>query len=189
MGNFYTNITLKTTDSQRIATTLSQARRTALISPADRGFTVVFDEASEKQDVEVLGSLAIDLSRSCACPAIAVLNHDDDVLMYWLYDRGELVDEYNSDPAYFDDAGEPTPSGGDPTILAETLGVSISPGTLDRVLRTPAADDDAFAFATDRHREFVSALGLPDFAVGTGYTYLEEGEAPPGLEISTLRRV
>ena len=189
MGSFYTNITLKTADSEHVASALKQARRAALIAPAENGYTVVFDEASEKQDVEVLQSLATHLSRSCGCPAIAILNHDDDVLMYWLYKSGELLDEYNSDPAYFDDAQEPAPSGGDWGSLSQAFGVTVDQGDLERVLRTAASEDDAFAFATDRHRELASALGLPASAVGTGYTYLEEGEAPPGLEITALRRV
>jgi len=189
MGSFYTNITLKTGDDDRVVTALKQARRRALVAPAEKGYTVIFDEASEKQDVEVLQSLANHLSRTCSCPALAILNHDDDVLMYWLYNGGELLDQYNSDPGYFDEAEGSTPTGGDGRTLSETLASKGDQGTIDRVLRTPADEDDAFAFATDRHRELVSILGLPESAVGTGFAYLEEGEAPPGLEIASLRRV
>src|SRR5688572_11505292 len=101
MGSFYTNITLGTTDIDRVEAAMRQARRAALIAPPDEKCTVVFDEASEKQDIEILGALAMHLSRACSCPALAVLNHDDDVLVYLLYDAGELVDEYNSAPSYF----------------------------------------------------------------------------------------
>src|SRR5512145_1386274 len=103
MGSFYTNIAVKTTDTDCVETVLRQARRAGLIAPPDHGCTVVFDEASEKQDIEVLQALAAHLSRACKCPALAVLNHDDDVLLYLLYEAGELVDEYNSAPSYFDE--------------------------------------------------------------------------------------
>jgi len=191
MGSFYTNITARTGDLDRVATAVREVRRTALIAPPAGGAVVVFDQASEGQDVEVLKALAAHLSRACACSTIAVMNHDDDVLIYFLYDRGALKDEYNSAPGYFDPDGaaDDPPSGGDVKRLLSVLGGQGSAAALDRILHTSAGDDDAFAFATDRHRELAVALGLPEFAAGAGYDYLEAGEIPEGVDVDALVRV
>lgn len=191
MGSFYTNITLKTADTDGVVTAVRQAGRTALIAPPENGATVVFDEASEQQDVEVLRDLAQHLARACKCPALAILNHDDDVLVYLLYDAGKLVDEYNSAPGYFDSDGDPDapPTGGDAERLAEAFGVPDRAGDVERILRTGGTDDDEFIFAMDRHRALAMALELPEAAVGTGFNYLEEGELPEGMDVAALRRV
>lgn len=120
MGSFYTNITLKTADTDRVLDALRQAQRAALVSAPEHGYTVVFDEASESQEPEVLKALATRLSRSCACPALAILNHDDDVLLYFLYERGQLADEYNSAPSFFEEDADPgtPPLGGDANRLS-----------------------------------------------------------------------
>jgi hypothetical protein len=192
MGSFYTNITLRTTDIEAVAAALRDGRRTALIAPPDRGCTVVYDRASEEQDIEALQALAMQLSRACACPALAVLNHDDDLFLYSLYDGGKLVDEYNSGPGYFadeGDGGDTGPSGGDAGRLARTFQALDRAATVERILRAPSDAGDGYVFATDRHRDLVQALGLPAAAVGTGYAYLEQGELPDGLDASRLRRV
>jgi len=191
MGSFYTNITLKTTDTDRVEAAVRQARRVALIAPPDHGCTVVFDEASESQDTEVLQALAMHLSRACKCPALAVLNHDDDLLAYLLYDGGKLVDDYNSAPSYFDEAADPgaPPTGGDAQRLSTIFGVSARAADVERILRAPTGTDDGFVFATERHHELTEVLGIPGFAAGTGYNYVEEGEVPDGLDAAALRRV
>ena len=80
MGNFYTNITLRGPDQAAVATFLRQARRAAYVAPRHAGGTTVYDERCEAQDPQLLGELATALSRHFACPALAVLNHDDDIL-------------------------------------------------------------------------------------------------------------
>jgi hypothetical protein len=191
MGSFYTNITLRTTDTEHVAAALRQARRAALIAPPIRGCTVVYDEASEKQDIKVLQALATHLSRACVCPTLAVLNHDDDVFMYLLCEGGKVVDEYYSAPNYFDDDADPDapPTGGDADRLSMMFGVPGRAPDVERILRAPSGTDDRFVFATDRHRELAGVLRLPSSAVGAGYTYLEEGELPDGLDMSAVRRV
>ncbi|HSL71334.1 MAG TPA: hypothetical protein VK864_13890 [Longimicrobiales bacterium] len=189
MGNFYTNITLRTTDTDRVVDAVRQANRIALITPPDLACTVVFDQASESQDQKVLQRLASHLSAECHCAALAVINHDDDILMYFLYENGKLVDEYNSAPTYFlRHARAKTPKGGNAERLCAAFGVPDQEADIERILRIPP-DADSFIFELDRHQKLVDALGLPASAVGTGYTYLEQGELPEGLELSMLRRV
>ena len=91
MGNFYTNYTLRGPTQQAVASAL--AGRAALVSPSRNGCVVAFDAATE-QDIDAAGNLAKDLSHRLQCAVLAVSNHDDDILWYRLYDRGQLLDEY-----------------------------------------------------------------------------------------------
>ncbi len=46
-----------------------------------------------------------------ACPAIRLSIYDSDVFWYVLYDRGEVIDAYDSAPGYFNSPGQ-APQGG-----------------------------------------------------------------------------
>ena len=117
MGNFYTNYALPGVTQSTVAAAL--AGRPALVSPAVNNVVVVFDDQSDSQDTEVINALAVELSAKCKCPVLATMNHDDDVLWYGLFTDGELADECNSCPGYFDDSVESEgPSGGDAAKLA-----------------------------------------------------------------------
>jgi hypothetical protein len=187
MGNFYTNYTLRGPSQQAVAASL--AGRAAFVTPAQNGCVVVFDEGSEAQNLEAIADLAARLSRELGCPVLAVLNHDDDILWYQLYLSGELADEYDSSPGYFDSSGEPAdPAGGDARKLCNAFGAG-NVGEVERVLRKSALDEDRYVFAVERHADLARALGISLFGVGTGYHYVIEGELPEGLDEHDLVRV
>jgi hypothetical protein len=50
-------------------------------------------------------------------------------------------------------------------------------------------EGDDYTFAFMRHGALCAALNLPEWAVGVGYRYLEEGDFPDGLSEENLRRV
>jgi hypothetical protein len=186
MGNFYTNYTVRRASQQEVASAL--AGRAAMVTPESNGCVVVFDEQSDEQDPTKIAELASGLSRDLSCAVLAVLNHDDDVLRYQLYEKGELTDEYDSSPGYFDPAGKPSsPAGGDPQRLCSAFGASdmIAVG---RVLRKSALDKDGYVFAIQRHFDLVRALGIPSFGVGTSYGGFEYDEYPEGLSPDDLVR-
>src|SRR5256885_10876113 len=87
MGSFYTNITLRTTQQFAVIDALKAQHRDAFVSRAENGCVVVCDRETEEQDIEELNSLASSLSGTFRCPALAVLNHDDDVLVCTLHDK------------------------------------------------------------------------------------------------------
>jgi hypothetical protein len=166
MGSFYTNISLKGPDQEQLVNHLNGIRRRTFVSPTINGVTVVFDEESESQDDAILTELATELSRKFDCVALAVLNHDDDVLWYQLCQSGKLTDEYNSSPNYFD-GGYAAPSGGDAAKLCAAFGVEQARmAVVARTLR------GSYVFAVERHQELAEALSLSPFAVGIGYNYL-----------------
>src|SRR5256886_1312319 len=133
MGNFYTNYTLRGPSQKAVATAL--AGRSAIVTPAQDGCVVVFDEQSDDQDPEVITELASQLSRKLCCPVLAVLNHDDDIFWYQLYLSGELADEYDSSPGYLNPSAKPSaPAGGDAQKLCSAFGVD-SVAEVEGILR------------------------------------------------------
>ena len=187
MGNFYTNYTLRGPSQQAVAGAL--AGRSAIVTPAQDGCVVVFDEQSDDQDSAVITELASRLSREFRCPVLAVLNHDDDILWYQLYLGGELADEYDSAPSYFDAAAEPSgPAGGDAQKLCSAFGSS-AVADVEDVLRKSSYDEGGYTFAFERHADLARALGIPSFGVGAGFRYVSDGELPEGLDEESLVRV
>jgi hypothetical protein len=181
MGSFYTNTTLRGPEQAQVLEALNQMKRTAYVSATVDKLTVVYDEASDIQDVYALQGVTADLSRRLACAALAVLNHDDDVLAYWLYEGGKLVDSYNSTPSYFEallDEESMQPEGGDAAVICRAFGAGERVADVQTILSTPQAGDGGYIFANDRHSNLVDALGLSDLAVGVGYTYISMGNLP-----------
>jgi hypothetical protein len=179
MGNFYTNYTLRGPSQQAVAAAL--AGRKAIVTPPHNGCVVAFDEASDDQDQERIVELATRLSSELRCAVLAVLNHDDDILWYQLYEGGKLTDEYDSSPGYFDPSVEPSaPAGGDAQRLCTAFGAGEA-AAVEAVLRKSSYDEGGYVFAFERHADLVRALGLPEFAVGTAYASFEREEFPEGL--------
>ena len=71
-----------------------------MVAPKTGGFTVVFNSACDEQNIETIQEISSRLSREFHC-AFASLVHDDDVLVYFLYENGVLTDSYNSCPQLF----------------------------------------------------------------------------------------
>lgn len=179
MGNFYVNFTLRGPSPNAVAEAL--VGRRCIVTPPVLDTIVVFDEASDRQDQQVISALATELSQKLRCPVLALLNHDDDILWYRLFADGHPCDEYDSSPGYFDPRAEPAaPAGGDAAKLCSAFG-SAAVDEVERVLRKSAFTDDGYVFAVDRHGELVRALGISPFAVGTSYSSFENDELPEGL--------
>jgi hypothetical protein len=187
MGNFYTNYTLRGPNQQLVASAL--AGRSAIVSPAQDGCVVVFDQESDEQNQEIIAELASRLSGQFQCPVLAVSNHDDDILWYQLYLSGGLEDEYNSTPGYFETGDEEAamagPEGGDARKLCAAFGAD-AVAEVEGILRKSSADGDGYTFAVERHGDLAAALGIPSFGVGAGFEYLSSGELPDDLKAQDL---
>lgn len=179
MGNFYTNVTTRGPAQSDLAAALRNLGRSAFLTPTTNTFTVICDRECEHQDTDVLSSLALTVSTQLACPAWAVLNHDDDVLWYQLFDRGKLVDAYISSKDWWKDPEEPPP-GGEAEILCRIMG---NPGEQRQVQKTLARSGGVlgYLFEIHRHEALLDALGQPRFAAGLGYKYVNKGELTAGL--------
>jgi hypothetical protein len=188
MGSFYTNITLQGPGQDEVAEALGAMGRSAYVSPTLDTFTVVFDGECEMQDDRILRRLTAELTKRFACAALAVINHDDDILWYMLYTNGEQIDEYNSYPDYFEPQEPPPSKGGDPASLIEAFGASADADEIERVLRA-SSGEDGFLFASERHEALARALGLPLCAVACGFNYIGQDELGEGLTKDNLRLI
>lgn len=160
MGSTYGNVTLPRVEATEVVEALGD--RPALVHRSGGG-VVVFTPVGEASAVADL------LSEALGAVALAVEVYDEDVLVLSMHERGHQVDAYQSVADLLEGGG---PVGGDPERLVATLG-----GDLDAVT---AALAGARVFETDRHRELVGALRLPDEAVSWGYEYLDR---PPGDDL------
>lgn len=184
MGRFYANLTLRTADQASVVQIAQSSGRSVRISSARNASIVVFDGGDESDDPEFVHAQAELYSGSMDCEALAVINHDDSVLMYAFYDRGELLDEYISDPTHFDldeEDAAMVEQGGDARALARSFTRPADAMKLEAILRASAGEGGAYMFETDRHAALVSALALNPAAIGTGYAELEAEIYPEGF--------
>ena len=184
MGNFYTNVTTKGPAQGDLAAQLRALERSAFLTPTTNGFTLICDRECENQDTDMLASLALTVSTRLACPAWAVLNHDDDVLWYQLYDQGKLVDAYISAKEWWEDPEEPPPQGNS-KILCQLMGNPGESARVKKILGRPSGVI-GYLFEIRRHLALLQALGQPLFAAGLGFQYASRGEVPDGLEPGQL---
>jgi hypothetical protein len=169
VGNFYVNYATRGPDREAVAKSLRSAERTAFVGPNVDGTTMFFDAESDMQNDEVIKDLGARTSKVLSAPILAVLNHDDDILAYWLFEAGQLVDEYNSCPGYFD-GDDVTPAGGDASRLCAAFGVASRAEQVDEVLRS-----EDYVFAFERHSDLAELLKHPSDYVCLGYRYIEDG--------------
>ena len=180
MGNFYTNITILDANEHQIVHQLEKLNRKSLVSPPDGKQRVVF-----LAEDRYLFETAEALSQSLDCVTIAIHNHDDSILMMNVYQHGELLDEYNSAPSYFDGPITP-PSGGNADQLIKLLAPDSNAKELETLLRGDIQSNPgemAFVFAVMRHQSIAEILGLTKNSVGIGYEYLLN-ESAEGLNLN-----
>ena len=187
MGGFYDNITVRGPSPEELQQFLQDTNCDALISPEVEGHVVVY-HAEPDGDPGILETITEQLSRQFKCPALGVLNHDDDILMYTLFVNGELLDQYNSDPNYFEDAGEPDgPLGGDAKALCAACD---RPEAADRVaeILQKTRGEDGYVFEMDRHHDLAKLLGMRNFPIAVEYGSIDEDELPEGVSMDDLLR-
>jgi hypothetical protein len=102
MGVSFTNYQIRTRSVSRYAKAVAQVVTSrALVTDQKNGWITLYDEASDAQDIKEIRRVAKSLSAKTAAPVIALLVHDSDVLLYFLYDRGRLTDQFDSHLGYF----------------------------------------------------------------------------------------
>jgi len=173
----YANITLIGPDRDLILGHIREMSHGAYISPTVDGFTVVYDTACAPERASAVWSRTADLAATFDCVAMGVLARGDGLWQYRLYVGGELTDQYSS----FPDEGDPLrrPTGGSAQVLCEAFGVPDAEAQVEAILRRARSEDDGPVFEILRHRELAMALGMPLFAVGSGYNRIEAQHAIP----------
>ncbi len=181
MGNFYANITVATPRAAALQI-LGTLGRTAWVACTPERWSIVCDRECEGQAPDVLASLALTLSTHACSAALAVLNHDDDVLLFGLFEQGTLSAQY----------GWKTWSS--PWKVPSTSR-SVFRGKVHRAFQTqrrpavarPRSDAlrsvlgrVATVMAMAEHQMLAAELGMPELSVGAGYRYVGNDEIPHG---------
>lgn len=185
MGIMYTNITLKGPQAKDIFQELGHQSRVAFVAPTQDGLTIIYDLDSDDKGGSALVDLAADLSEYFGCPALAVQTAHEELLRYWLFADGELLDTYQS-PA---PAMNMTASlGGNPDFLVQHFNTDASPEEIHEILHC-SDQDCGLTLAADRHLGLVELLDLPLCSVGYGFCDLDSGEYPDDLDEDDLLHI
>lgn len=179
MGNFYTNITVRA-PLEEACSLLSSLRREAFVGAAD-GFSIVCDRETDRtHDLDALASLAMTISRRLTGPALAVLNHDDDVLLFGLYEDGALACEWGGSTA--------TSKRVFVERVQRAMGTSPVARSRSTGRRWWVRLLGSYLFMIDKHEEIAAEIGLPAASVGAGFKYVERDDLP-GAKKSDFVRV
>jgi hypothetical protein len=99
MGSNFVNYQVRSTDDAAViaaASALVQGR--AYVSPAKTGWVTLYDERSESQNAYEIGRIGEELSLKLNTAVLAIVVNDSTLLVYYLFDNSDLLDEYNSNP-------------------------------------------------------------------------------------------
>ena len=178
----YANITLHGPARDDVVVALKAIGAVAYVSNTVRDSTVVFHEDLAGQE-----HLAAELSQRLACAALVVMTYGQRVLLYQLYESGQLTDQYVSEHVE-ELLGASNPPAGDAERLCDAFGRPSAARRVTTILGKVAKDAQPYAYAANRHGELCQALGLPQFAVQASYAAIEHGELPagPGFEAGAL---
>jgi hypothetical protein len=198
MGNWYTNVAVKGAQQSDVVAVLEELGRRAYVTPEASGWIVVYDQQTDDFDLSVLESLALTLSTRLSCTALASCNADDDVLWMALYEQGILSTRYASSRKEFEDGGEFPDLKDTAQVLARVFEKPEAKSQVLRVLRKSHGALGllslflkirlAYIVEIGRHLDLSDLLGMPRAAVGLGYTYVNRGETPEGMDREALRR-
>jgi hypothetical protein len=128
------------------------------------GWVSVYESRCSEQDDDWIKHVVQQMSYVADTIAIAFLIHDGDFLCYWLYDRCRLIDEYNSQPDYFESrsAAAKRKVAGRPKQLLTACRNGVSLKQVKAVFR---ADVDPY----ERLAEFADLLGIDSQRVMADY--------------------
>ena len=148
-------------------------RARAYLSAPKNGWVTIYDEASDQQDDSIIRTFGSTLSQKLNTAVIACLVHDSDIAAYWLFDRGKLVDEFDSAPDYFKKATAATHAR--VRGRAEALLPLCLPGTtseqVDSTLHPP---DGPPLMAEDMLVDIARLLGIDEHRMSLGFKYFDE---------------
>jgi hypothetical protein len=173
MGAFFTNYHVRKADAAACAkalATLISSR--ALVTDSKNGWTTVYDERSDSQDIEILRGLAKGLSSKLKTVVTAMMVHDSDIFVYLIYENGELIDQFDSKPDYFGPVSEAQKKEwrGD---FAKLLPYAKKKSSIQDFKRVA---EKAHVFEERRAGEFAELLGIEPSRAQNGFKYLLETE-------------
>ena len=159
MGSFHTQVLVRNADEHRCAEVMRMLRRSSYVIPPHNNVSVVCGKESEDQNIDTLDNVALTLSSKLSTSAAAVLNHDDDWLIFRLFSDGEFVGGIQV-------GHTPLSLRGPVLKLRDLLNPRAPLLPLYVALLRPRI------FQLRRHADIVNLLGLPERSPGVGYKYI-----------------
>ncbi len=185
MGASYGSFHVRTQDGGLVkdtVTALAATRQAKFLVAAPRGAWTSVYPSSHGQDPE----LARQFAEATGLDVLHLLVHDDDLFVYHLYRNRTLVDEYCSDPDYFEEASpaERSRTAGHPWAFTEWLNGSNAVADLGDILRRGGRRDIRETYtavlrtgrfeAAARMVKMAALLGIAN--VETCYEHIRHGE-------------
>jgi ribosomal protein S18 acetylase RimI-like enzyme len=146
-GESYASLHVQTDDAEAVAAAVAKYLTRlghsggGRVSEPRNGWVAVYDELIDR-DRKARERLASELSNATAAVVCALAVEDGRVVRYTLYERGSIVDEYQSVPEYFGalPPGDVVALGANPTVVARLTGAE--PARVRAVARTASSPDD-----------------------------------------------
>jgi hypothetical protein len=175
MGSFYVSVCVSDLSATQLEQWLEQQPFASYFGPTEDNWTCLVSEPLDKQDQKVIDAFGFILTGGAQRKAVAVLNHDDDILTVDVYEDGQRSGSYNSCPGYF--KRDPSPEDLKPRLASPEAFARMRPLLeSDQIVR--ALTDTATTDPWDIHSALVSLLGLPHYSIGMGFRYVARGESP-----------
>jgi GNAT superfamily N-acetyltransferase len=131
----------------------------AKVRGPENGWTSVSAELLDRER-QALARLASELSNATSAVVCTLAVEDGQLVRYALYERGSVVDEYQSVPEYYGPVppGDVVALGANPTVVARLTGAD--PGRFRAVARTASSPDD-LPPAPELVQQLAELMGLP----------------------------
>jgi ribosomal-protein-alanine N-acetyltransferase len=163
-GESYASIHVQTDDSEAVEAAVSKYLPRfgrpvgGRVSPPRNGWVAVYDELLD-HDRKARERLASELSNASGAVVCTIGVEDGRVVRYALFERGSIVDEYQSVPEYFGPLppGDVVALGANPTVVARLTGAE--PARVRAVART-ASSPDELPPADELLAELADLMGL-----------------------------
>lgn len=162
MGAFYTQLLVHDSNAERCAEVLRNLKRTAVVIPAQGEISVICDQQSESQDIDVIDSLALTVSVRLNCSVVALMNNDDDWLAFRYFDKAEFCGDLITGHTPFSLRGSIL-------VLRRLTNPRASLIALVLAFLNPVI------FQTQRHARLIQILGLPSRSFGVGFRQISTG--------------
>ena len=164
MGAFVANFHVLGADSGAVRQTVAAigAGQFRVASPV-KGWVSLYEQRASTQDEDWIARLAGEMSSRLRTVCVAFLVHDSDIARYWLIDQGQLLDEFNSIPDYFDEvsSAERRRVRGRADVFLRYCQPGVTRQDIERVLRAEVM------FAEDTITRLAAFLGIdPERALG-----------------------
>jgi hypothetical protein len=160
------------------------------ILPNANGWVSLYEKVASTQNEARIQQILTLVSLNLQCVAICMLIHDDDILAYWLQDKGVAIDQFNSQPNYFGDfsdiMGEGMPQQdeqdyvGNPDKLLPYCVAGTDLSTLQRFFEKST---EGLASAGEIAEQLAAVLGINPERVISDYDYIEQDGMDELMEV------